>query len=73
MISKFKKLTDADLERIFQKFVKDRHRVCCSENHTHGFDCVEFADEQTMLIERLRVEVVLLRDRLKQIEEIAKK
>ena len=73
MTSKFQRLTDAELDRIFQKFVKDKHRVVCDEYHAHGFDCVEFDDEQTMIIDRLRVEVIMLRDKLKQVEEILKK
>lgn len=73
MNSGFKRLTDADLQRIFDKFVKDKHSVACDEYHAHGFDCVEFADESTMIIERLRVEVIMLRDKLKEIEAITKK
>ena len=73
MMSKFQRLTDAELDRIFEKFVKNKHRVSCNEYHAHGFDCVDFDDETTMIIERLRVEVVMLRDRLKQIEDIVKK
>ena len=73
MMGKFKRLSDLDLERIFDKFVKKNHRVVCSENHIHGFDCVDFDDEKTMIIERLRVEVICLQDKLKQIETIVKK
>lgn len=73
MNSKFEPLTDSDLNRIFEKFVKGKHKVYCETYHNHGFNCVEFDDEQTMIIERLRVEVVLLRDKLKQIEAVVKK
>jgi hypothetical protein len=70
---KFQPLTDSDLDRIFQKYIKNKHRVLCDEYHAHGFECVEFDDETTMIIERLRVEVCLLRDKLKEIEHIAKR
>ena len=73
MMMKFKPLMDADLERIFQRFVDGKHRVNCSEFHAHGFECVDFDDEQTMIIDRLRVEVLVLRDKLKEIQEIAKR
>ena len=62
----FKPLTDEDLQRIFEKYVNDRHRVSCCDYHAHGFDCVTFDDETTMIIERLRLEVVILRDKLKK-------
>lgn len=70
---KFQKLTDDDLERVFQKFVKGRHRVTCNEYHAHGFECVDFDDEQTMIIDRLRVEVILLRHKLEEIQDIVKR
>lgn len=65
-------LTDADLERIFEKYIKGKHRVNCNEFHAHGYDCVEFEDEQTMLMDRLRVEILILRGKLKDIAKIAK-
>ena len=70
MMGKFTKLTDSDLDRIYKKYVKDTHHVVCNKSHIHGFECVDFNDEQIMIIERLRVEVVLLRDKLKSIEGI---
>jgi hypothetical protein len=72
MIGKFTKLTDADLERIFNKYVKKQCRVQCAENHEHGFDCIEFEDEQTMILDRLRVEVIFLRAKLKEICKLSK-
>jgi hypothetical protein len=66
-------LTDADLERIFQKYIKGKHHVNCNEFHAHGFDCVTFDDEQTMIIDRLRVEVLVLRGKLDKIAELSKK
>lgn len=59
MMREFKRLTDAELQRIFDKFVKSKHRVVCDKYHAHGFDCIDFADEQTMIIDRLRVEVIV--------------
>lgn len=73
MMSKFKALTEADLDKIFKKFVAGKHRVTCDENHAHGFGCVDFDDETIMVIERLRVEVLLLRGKLKEISDIVKK
>lgn len=73
MMNKFTRLTDDELERIFDKFVKGKHRVYCNEYHAHGFDCVDFDDEQTMILDRLRVEVILLRNKLREIEAIVKK
>ena len=69
----FKPLSDNDLQRIFDKYIKDKHQVHCSEYHGHGFDCVLFEDEQTMMMERLRLEIVILRDKLKKISEIVDK
>jgi hypothetical protein len=73
MMMTFKPLTDEDLTRIFDKYVKNNHTVDCTEYHTHGFDCVNFKDEQTMTIERLRLEVVILKRKLEEIVDIAKK
>ena len=73
MNMKFQPLTDSDLDRIFQKYIKNCHHVCCDEHHSHGFECIEFDDEETAIIERLRVEVCILRDKLKEIENIAKR
>lgn len=67
-----KKLTQADLDRIYQKFVQGKHQLHCNETHSHGFNCVKFQDEETMIIERLRVEVVLLRKKLADIASIIK-
>jgi hypothetical protein len=72
MTSTLQRLTDADLDRIFKKFVKPRVHVNCTERHVHGFNCADFDDEQTMVIERLRVEVVMLRSKLRKIEELSK-
>lgn len=72
MMGNFQKLTDVDLDRIFAKYVKDRSRVCCDEYHAHGFNCVLFDDEQTMVLERLRLEVIMQRDKLKKVSEITK-
>lgn len=71
MMGKFLSLTDEDLERIFQKYVKDGHRISCDEHHSHSFDCVNFDDERTMILERLRVEVKLQREKLKQISSLS--
>lgn len=68
----FKTLTDEDLKRIYDKYVHGNLRVVCSQNHIHGFQCADFNDEKTMTIERLRAEVLLLRDKLKKIGEISK-
>lgn len=72
-MSKFKALTEADLDKVFKKFVVGKHRVTCDENHAHGFGCVDFDDETILVIERLRVEVLLLRGKLKEISDIVKK
>ena len=69
----FKPFTDADLQRIFEKYIKDKHRVHCDEYHAHGFDCVLFEDEQTMILERLRLEVVTLREKIKKVSDILDK
>lgn len=72
MVGLFKPLTDKELERIYKKYVLGNHKVICAQNHVHGFNCVEFASEQTMIIERLRVEVILLKHKLTQINNITK-
>ena len=36
MMSKFKALTEADLDKVFKKFVAGKHRVTCDENHAHA-------------------------------------
>ena len=73
MVIKFSQLTDNDLMRIFNRFVKDKHKVVCNKPHVHGIECIDFDDEQTMIIERLRIEVVLLRAKQKEIADILKK
>ena len=69
----FKPLTDEDLQRVFDKYVKPKYIVSCDEYHAHSFDCVMFEDETTMLIERLRLEIVTLREKIKKVSDILDK
>lgn len=66
-----KPLTSDDLDKIFQKYVDKHVRVSCDEYHAHGFNCAAFDSEQVMILERLRVEVELLQDKLKKISKLA--
>ncbi len=69
----FKALSPEDIQRVYSKYVDGNYTVVCNQNHVHTYNCIDFNNEYTMVIERLRLEVVLLNDKLTKIEEIAKR
>lgn len=66
----FKPLTHEDLDEIFNKHVKQKCHVSCDEYHAHGFNCAVFTTEEVMVLERLRVEVSILLDKLEEIKKL---
>jgi hypothetical protein len=65
-----KPLRKEDIDEIFKKYVKTHTKIACDEYHAHSFDCAVFDSEEIMILERLRVEVIILQDKLEQINKL---